>query len=60
MAEELNHTALTQKTILASSNQATSKYGLAGEHGSPVTSAPKMGDMWFIEFINADSGILSE
>ena len=56
MAEELNHTALTQKTILASSNQATSKYGLAGEHGSPVTSAPKMGDMWFIEFINADSG----
>lgn len=45
-----------QKTILASSNQATSKYGFAGEHGSIVTGAPKMGDMWFIEFINADSG----
>ena len=56
MAEKRNFTTRTQKTILASSNQATSKYGFAGEHGSIVTGAPKMGDMWFIEFINADSG----
>jgi hypothetical protein len=44
----------TASTILADSNQARSKFGFAGEHGSPITSAPKMSDMWFIEVIKTD------
>lgn len=44
----------TPGTILADSSQAKKKYGFGGPNGSPITSAPKMSDMWFVEFTGAD------
>ena len=54
MADKSLSNERTAGTILADSNQARSKFGFAGEHGSPITSAPKMSDMWFIEVIKTD------
>lgn len=54
MADKSLSNERTARTILADSNQARSKFGFAGEHGSPITSAPKMSDMWFIEVIKTD------
>ncbi len=59
MANKSLQNERTEKTILADSGQAVSKYGFAGETGSAITSAPKMGDMWFIEFVDVESGSTS-
>jgi hypothetical protein len=56
MANESQQFARRVGTILASSNQSAIKYGLTGEYGSPIIGVPKMGDMWFIEFVDVESG----
>ena len=59
MANKSLQNERTDKTILAGSNQATSKYGFAGNSQSAITAAPKMGDMWFVEFIDTITGLSS-
>ena len=38
------------KRVLADSANAKHRFGFAGEHGSPIKSAPKLSDLWFIEY----------
>ena len=59
MANKSLQNERTDKTILAGSNQATNKYGFAGNSQSAITAAPKMGDMWFVEFIDTITGLSS-
>ena len=56
MADKSIQNERTDRTILAGSNQAASKFGFSGEY---ITNAPKMGDMWFIEFIDTVTGLSS-
>lgn len=56
MADRSIQNERTDRTILAGSNQATSKFGFSGDY---ITNAPKMGDMWFIEFIDTVTGLSS-
>jgi hypothetical protein len=50
MAEDRKSAKNTTRRILADSSNAKHRFGFAGEHGSPITSAPKLSDLWFIEF----------
>jgi hypothetical protein len=47
------------RRILADSANAKHRFGFAGERGSPITSAPKLSDLWFIEFktVTGDEGV---
>jgi hypothetical protein len=56
MADKSIQNERTDRTILAGSNQATSKFGFSGDF---ITNSPKMGDMWFIEFIDTVTGLSS-
>lgn len=40
----------TARRVLADSANAKHRFGFAGEHGSPITTAPKLSDLWFIEY----------
>lgn len=40
----------TGKNILRGGNNAGSKFGFSGNHGSPITAAPKWTDQYFVEF----------
>ena len=57
MADETEKSKATSaRRILADSANAKHRFGFHGEHGSPLThagldgSAPKLSDLWFIEF----------
>jgi hypothetical protein len=40
----------TARRVLADSANAKHRFGFAGEYGSPITTAPKLSDLWFIEY----------
>jgi hypothetical protein len=50
MADERKSAKHTAKRVLADSANAKHRFGFAGEHGSPIRTAPKLSDLWFIEF----------
>jgi hypothetical protein len=50
MAEDRKSAKKSATRILADSSNAKHRFGFAGERGSPITSAPKLSDLWFIEF----------
>lgn len=43
--------------ILADNFGARSRFGFMGEHGSPITSAPKLSDMWFVEMMGTNGRV---
>jgi len=47
----------TAKRVLADSANAKHRFGFSGEFGSPIThGAPKLSDLWYIEFIPVVDG----
>jgi hypothetical protein len=50
MAEDRKSAKKTARRVLADSSNAKHRFGFAGERGSPITLAPKLSDLWFIEF----------
>ena len=50
MAEDRKSAKKTTRRILADSANAKHRFGFAGDHGTAITSAPKLSDLWFIEF----------
>ena len=44
------------RRVLADSANAKHRFGFAGEFGSPIKSAPKLSDLWFIEFKTVSGG----
>ena len=40
----------TARRVLADSANAKHRFGFAGEFGSPITLAPKLSDLWYVEF----------
>ena len=46
----------TARRVLADSANAKHRFGFAGEFGSTVLSAPKLSDLWYIEFNTVTDG----
>jgi hypothetical protein len=44
------------RRVLSDSANAKHRFGFAGEFGSPIKSAPKLSDLWFIEFKTVSGG----
>ena len=40
----------TPRRVLADSKNAKYRFGFAGDRGSPILKAPKLSDLWYIEF----------
>lgn len=50
MAENRKSAKQSAKRILADSANAKQRFGFAGAPSTPITSAPKLSDLWFIEY----------
>ena len=59
MAEKRVSEQRSSGTILQDSKGAAKKFGFNVNKGAPITSAPKLSDMWFAEFISP-SGVNEE
>tara|TARA_R110000851_G_scaffold68105_4_gene153258 strand:- start:2351 stop:3979 length:1629 start_codon:yes stop_codon:yes gene_type:complete len=56
MAHDRKSAKNTWKRVLADSANAKHRFGFAGEFGSAIKSAPKLSDLWFIEFTPVSGG----
>ena len=58
MAEDRKHAKKTARRVLADSSNAKHRFGFAGAPSTPITTAPKLSDLWFIEFktVSGDKG----
>ena len=50
MAEDRKSAKKTARRVLADSSNAKHRFGFAGAPGTPITTAPKLSDLWFIEY----------
>ena len=50
----------TPRRVLADSSNAKHRFGFSGERGSPIKTAPKLSDLWFIEFKSVSGGKTSD
>jgi len=57
MATRREAEARTAGTILADSRGARKRFGFGGAPESPITSAPKQSDQWFVEFTNTTGSV---
>ena len=60
MAHDRKSAKNTWKRVLADSANAKHRFGFAGEFGSAIKSAPKLSDLWFIEFKPVSGGRTSD
>jgi hypothetical protein len=60
MADDRKSAKNTWKRVLADSANAKHRFGFAGERGSPIKTAPKLSDLWFIEFKTVSGGSTSD
>ena len=60
MAERKLHEGRTPGTILADSSGAARKFGFHTSHGTPISSAPKLSDMWYTEWKGAHGQIMDD
>jgi len=60
MAERKLHEGRTPGTIVADSSGARKKFGFDSAHGSPISSAPKLSDMWYAEFKSVSGSIIDD
>ena len=60
MADDRKSAKNTWKRILADSANAKHRFGFAGERGSPIETAPKLSDLWFIEYKTVSGGSTSD
>jgi len=58
MAEDRKSAKKSARRILADSANARHRFGFAGAPSTPITSAPKLSDLWFIEYktVSGESG----
>ena len=59
MSFERKSTGNTARRILADSANAKHRFGFHGEPGSPIVLAPKLSDLWYIEFNTVTNGGLT-
>ena len=50
MAEDRKSAKKTARRVLADSSNAKHRFGFAGAPSTPITTAPKLSDLWFIEY----------
>jgi len=50
----------TPRRVLADSKNAKHRFGFAGGRGSPILDAPKLSDLWYIEFNTVTDGGLND
>lgn len=60
MVERKLHQGRTPGTILADSSGARKKFGFDSAHGSPISSAPKLSDMWYTEWKGVQGQIMDD
>jgi len=46
----------TPRRVLADSKNAKHRFGFAGDRGSPILKAPKLSDLWYLEFNTVTDG----
>jgi hypothetical protein len=59
MASTRKSSGDTARRILADSANAKHRFGFHGEPGSPIVLAPKLSDLWYIEFNTVTNGGLT-
>ena len=47
----------TPRRVLADSKNAKYRFGFAGGRGSPILKAPKLSDLWYLEYIPVVDGV---
>jgi hypothetical protein len=59
MAHDRKSAKKTTGRILADSSNAKHRFGFAGAPSTPITSAPKLSDLWFIEYktVSGEAGV---
>lgn len=60
MAERKLHAGRTPGTIVADSSGAARKFGFHTSHGTPISAAPKLSDMWYAEFKGVHGAIMDD
>jgi len=59
MSFERKSAGNTARRVLADSANAKHRFGFAGKRGSPILGAPKLSDLWYLEFNTVTDGGLN-
>ena len=59
MSFERKSAGNTARRVLADSANAKHRFGFAGKRGSPILGAPKLSDLWYLEFNTVTDGGIS-